>query len=267
MPEQHQIDSLWHELLTTGEPNKHKKFRRIFAAIPSSPRCQMCNAPYTGIGGFFMKTLFNKKPFNKNPKFCGVCADFAVSHRGGAEIELTMLFADIRGSTTIAEKMSPLEFSRLLNRFYAAANSVLVESDAFIDKMVGDEVIGLYLPGFAGQDHAMKGINAAVELLKATGHEDSNGPWAPVGIGVHTGVAYVGTVGSHDTVSDVTALGDAMNVTARLSSAARQGEILMTHEAARISGIATSGLEERDLALKGKTESTKVFVRRIGRAS
>lgn len=264
MPQPHEIEALWRELLTTGEPGKSRRHRHFFRLIPSSPRCQMCNAPFSGFGGFAMKTFFGKSPSNKNPKFCCICSDFSANYRGGAEVELTMLFADVRGSTTIAEGMSASEFSRLMNRFYAASNQVLVESDAFIDKLVGDEVIGLYLPGFAGADHARKAVDAAIGLLHATGCRRPDGAWLPVGVGLHTGVAYVGTVGTKDTVTDVTALGDAVNITARLASAAGPGEILLTASVAAAAAVDTTGLVSRRLELKGRSEAVEVHVLAIG---
>src|SRR5262249_55990662 len=157
------------------------------------------------------------KRSNKNPNVCNHCEQFALKNPGGAEIELSMLFADVRGSTSLAEKMSPSEFSQLLNRFYRVANKVFVRTDAMIDKLVGDEVIGLYIPGLAGKDHARLAIQAAQELLHETGHSGSGEPWLPVGVGVHTGTAFVGAVGSADAFTDFTALGDNVNITARLA--------------------------------------------------
>lgn len=255
-------EALWHSLLTQGETDSRKQ-RHFFRLIPSSPRCQMCNAPFTGFGGFLMRTFYRKTPSTKNPKFCGFCESFVKANRGGAEVQLTMLFADVRGSTTIAEKMGAAEFSRLMNRFYAAANRVLVDHDAFIDKLVGDEVIGHFLPGFAGEGHSRKGVDAAKELLNATGHNDSSGPWLPVGVGLLTGIAYFGTVGTVDTFSDVTALGDSVNVTARLASAAGPGEILVTDDTAKAADIDVTGLEVRKLDLKGRTEPVSVYVLKV----
>ena len=80
-----------------------------------------------------------------------------------------------------------------MNRFYKAASEVLVETDAYVDKFVGDEVIGLYLPVFTGSKHAALAIDAARRILKATGHQGPEGAWIPVGVGVHTGTPYVGT--------------------------------------------------------------------------
>ena len=95
-----------------------------------------------------------------------------------------------------------------MNRFYAATTDVLVKTNAFIDKLVGDEVIGIYLPIFTGPNHARPATQAALDLLRATGHGDRGGPWLPVGVGVHTGRAFFGTVsGAEGTFSDFTALG------------------------------------------------------------
>jgi adenylate cyclase len=164
----------------------------------------------------------------------------------------------------MAEGMTPLEFSQLMNRFYSVTTDVMVKSDALIDKLVGDEVIGLYLPGWAGSEHARLAVQAAEDLLRATGHGEPDGPWLPVGAGVHTGVAYVGTVsGTEGTVADLTALGDAVNTTARLASNAATGEVLITEAAYAAAGMKREDLERRQLDLKGKTEPVSVRVIRI----
>jgi adenylate cyclase len=180
---------------------------------------------------------------------------FAKRYPGGTELEISMLFVDVRGSTRMAEGMSPASFSQLMNRFYKAATDVLIRTDAVIDKLVGDEVIGLYLPLFTGPNHARPAVEAAQELLLATGHGDDQGPWLPIGIGVHTGVAFVGTVGGAEgTVSDITALGDNVNVTARLASVAAPGEALISEVTYAAGGIDLGVLESRQLELKGKSE-------------
>jgi adenylate cyclase len=150
--------------------------------------------------------------------------------------------------------MSPASFGRLMNRFYKAATDVLIRTDAVIDKLVGDEVIGLYLPIFTGPNHARPAVLAAKELLVATGHAEAEGPWLPIGIGVHTGLAFVGTVGGAEgTVTDITALGDNVNVTARLASVAAPGEALISEAAYSAGGVDLGELESRQLELKGKS--------------
>jgi adenylate cyclase len=171
-----------------------------------------------------------------------------------------MLFADVRGSTTLAEQMSALEFSRLINRFYTVATHVLIQSDAMVDRLMGDEAIGLFIPAFSGPEHPRRAVEAAQELLKQTGHHDPKGPWLPVGIGVHTGPAYVGVVGDEGSPMDFTALGDSVNTTARLASAAGAGEILVSEAACAAAAWNTAGLEHRQLELKGKSEPIGVRV-------
>ena len=128
---------------------------------------------------------------------------------GGAEVELSLLFADIRGSTGLGERLRPAEFSALLGEFYRLAANAIVGNEGVVDKFVGDEAIGLFIPGFSGADHAVKAIAAGRAILKAAGRADASPSGAiPVGAGVHTGIAYVGSLGSSEQISDFTALGD-----------------------------------------------------------
>lgn len=242
------------------EPSPYRTIRRIQSRIPSSPRCKFCAAPFAGPGAVIMR-LLGRAPWAKNPKYCGNCFSMLRQNHGGAEVVCSLLFADVRGSTPLAERMSPKEFTRLMGRFYDTATSVLVDRDAFVDKFVGDEVIGIFIPALAGESHAGRAVDAAQELLKATGHGETGDPWVPVGVGVNTGTAYVGSVGEgHDT--ELTAMGDVVNTTARLSAAAAQGEILVTEAAAASAGLSGDGLERRSLTLKGKTQPTEVLVLR-----
>ena len=201
-------------------------------------------------------------PWDKNPKYCRGCYQDIDANHGGAEIELSMLFADVRGSTGIAEGMAAREYSRLLNRFYETATRLLVDREAVVDKFVGDEVVGLFVPGMAGLDHASKAVDTAVSLVIATGHGSRGGPWLPIGVGVHTGVAFVGSVGDQG-VTDFTALGDAVNAAARVAALAGPGEVLVTRAAAESANVADGG-EWRHLALRGRAEPVDVLVLRPG---
>jgi adenylate cyclase len=253
-------EEMWRGLLLGTDP-RYARARGWLKHVPSEPRCKMCAAPFGGIGQPLMR-LLHRDPWAKNPLYCTLCFNVLDAHRGGAEIEASFLFADVRGSTALAEGMSPTEFRRQLNRFYEAATRILVEHDAIVDKFVGDEVIGLFIPALAKDAHAERAIEAAQALLRATGHGDPGGPWLPVGAGVHTGVAFIGSVGQPP-VTDLTALGDVVNTTARLASAAGTGEILVTGAAATASGYDTTALERRQLDLKGKRDSTPVVVIRV----
>jgi adenylate cyclase len=249
---------MWRNILLGTDP-RFAKTRAWLKHVPSEPRCKMCAAPFSGVGRPLMH-LLHRDRWAKNPLYCGFCFSVLEAHHGGAEIEASFLFADVRGSTALAEGISPTEFRRQLNRFYETASRILVSHDAIVDKFVGDEVIGLFVPALAGDRHASLAIEAATTLMRATGHDQPGGPWLPIGAGVHTGVAFVGSIGEPP-VTDLTALGDVVNTTARLASAAATGEILVTEAAAAAaSAFETLNLERRQLELKGKREATSVFV-------
>src|SRR4029078_1809071 len=126
-------------------------------------------------------------------------------------------FAAVRRSAWVAEVMTAAEFRALMSRFYATATEILIDHEAVVDKFVGDEVVAIFIPAMAAAEHARRAIDAALALLRATGNDRAQ-PWAPIGIGVNTGVAYVGAVGTAEHV-EFTALGDAVNVAAPLASA------------------------------------------------
>jgi adenylate cyclase len=202
--------------------------------------------------------LIGKGPWPKNPKYCGSCFKQLTQHHGGAEIDCSLLFADVRGSTPLGEKLRPTEVRDLMERFFDSAARVLVDHDAIVDKFVGDEIIGIFVPALTGELHAQRAIQAAQALMIETGNDQPD-PWVPIGAGVHSGIAFVGSIGSGPHV-ELTAMGDRVNVAARLASAAGAGEILVTSDAAQAARLDRAGLERRYLALKGKSEITSVFV-------
>jgi adenylate cyclase len=247
-------EEFWRDFLSGGHSKEHAA-RRVLKLIPQDPRCRLCAAPFSGVGAPLMR-LIGKTPSDKNPNWCASCFKFMTDHHGGAEIECTLLFADIRGSTALAEGMPPAEFRQLMDRFYDTAAGVVFEHDGIVDKFVGDELVAMFFPLLSGTRHAARGVDAAGELFRATGHADPGGPWVPLGAGVHTGMGWVGAVGA-GTHTTLTVLGDAVNTTARLASVASVGEILVTTDAATAAGL-DSSLERKLLDLKGKQEPVQV---------
>jgi adenylate cyclase len=245
----------------TGEHRGLVGFRRAFRSIPTSPRCKLCAAPFGGAGGAVLRHFgFGRLP--GNPSICTNCIkDFRKGGATGAEIPITLLFADVRGSTAIAERVRPAEFRAFLDRFYTIGTDTILYGDGLVDKLVGDEVIGLFFGGVSGPQHAAKAIAAAIELLARASSNDASptGP-IPVGAGVHTGEAYVGATGPAGAVDDFTALGDVVNTTARLASTAAQGELLVTLAAAEAAGHPIDGLERRSLEVRGRQEPVEVVV-------
>jgi adenylate cyclase len=249
----------WHDFLSGTHPHLQDKSPLRF--IPSNPRCKLCKAPFGRPGGLLLRR-YGFAPWAKNPKICGRCFKGLQEHAAmcpgdpdgtevrGAEVELSMLFADVRGSSKLARQQSALEFTQLMDRFYRASSDVLVEHDAIIEKFVGDEVVGLFLPFLAGPDHAARAVEAARALFEATGYGSAEGPWVPLGAAVHSGSAFVGVVGGQDG-RDFTALGDPMNIAAHLASQAAAGEILVTRSVVDRTQLVEADLEARHVSLKG----------------
>jgi adenylate cyclase len=248
--------------ILTGEDPGMARFRNAMRHFPSSPRCKLCAAPFEGIGGTVFKRIGFAR-FPGNPAICASCIkDFRKKGLSGAEIPVSLLFADVRGSTGIAEGMRPAEFRAFLDGFYRIGSEVILGHDGLVDKLVGDEIIGLFFGGITGPRHTKAAIEAAIELVSRLGRPDASptGP-IPIGAGVHTGEAYVGTTGPAGAVDDFTALGDVVNTTARLASTAAAGEILVTvAAAAEAAEHAIDGLERRNLEVRGRHEPVDVVV-------
>jgi adenylate cyclase len=266
--EKKQISEVWHTYLTTGGDVKsmrlpwfeHPFFKPIYRALPSEPRCHICYIPFNGVGGFIARRLLDVRPSPMNPHFCNTCERFAERFPGGAEVEVTILFADIRGSTALAERMGKQEYSDLIHRFYIAGTKPLYRNNALIEKFIGDGLTAFFPPAFAGPNHAQSAIKAGREILGATGHGRGKTPWIPVGVGVNTGTAYIGSVKMEGGRADITLLGDVVNTTARICSEAAAGELLVGDAAMQMAGLSKEEHELRNLSLRGKQQTVDAWV-------
>jgi adenylate cyclase len=252
MDEHNPHQAVWHAIFAVGHPDL-KKYQRFNQRLPSPPRCKLCYAPYRGVGSLLMR-LQGRAPSNKNPRYCSRCDIFLRKFPGGAEVETTIMFIDVCNSTALAESMGPIKFSRLMQRFYTATFPVLNQSDGFILDVRGDGLLAVYPPGFSGEDHAAKALAAARGLL---GLDIAEG--VQLRIGVHTGIAYLGTMtGTEAGVEDVTVLGDAANVAARLCAIAAMGQALASQAALEAAGLPILDDALRHIEIKGRTETVPV---------
>jgi adenylate cyclase len=231
----------------------------MFALIPSPWRCKFCNAPFRGPAAGAFRWI-GYSPSRKNPNICARCIERAPE--GGALVPLSVFFADVRGYTSIAEQLTSVEATLLLNRFYAAASRALLTQEAVLGQIAGDEVMALFVPGLAGSSYPSKAVEAGIELLHGIGYGASEGNWLEVGVGICSGEEFVGNVGGGG-FKDFTALGDVTNTAARLQGMARGGEILMcssTYEAVR---ERYPDAEQVELELKGKGAPVRGFRLRV----
>jgi adenylate cyclase len=251
------VGNVWWFWFSTNAFAVDKSLRRVMRTLPRDPRCKFCNTPFQGFGGMLARVLFRKQRSALNPRYCNLCEIASREFPGGAEVEMSILFIDIRGSTALSEKMSPTEFSQLINRFYSAATKEIIEEDGLVEKLAGDEVAAFWGAGFAGPDYVKRTIKVAQNLLRVMERQK-----IPVGIGVHAGIAYFGAMGTAEGLTDISAKGDEVNTAARLASKAAQGEIVVSEQALQKAGMDGGQLESRSLELKGIRELVQVRVMR-----
>jgi adenylate cyclase len=241
----------WAKVLFDGHASLVRA-RHMFRYLPSAPRCKVCNNPFGGMAGrVFAAAGF--RPSRKNPNLCSRCCDALPA--GGAEVDIAVLFADVRGSTALGERSGIADFAALLNRFYAVATRTLLRHDAVIDKLIGDEVMAFFVQGISGPSYRQRAVMAGIDLLRAVGYGTGEAPWLQLGVAVNAGVAYVGNVG--EAVVDFTALGDPVNVAARMQQHASGGELLVAH------GVADQLMARaprRTLTLRGHEQPIETFV-------
>jgi adenylate cyclase len=172
---------------------------------------------------------------------------------GGAEVDTGVLFADMRGFTSLSEGRSPEDMAHLLNRFYRAAREALIDRGAIVDKLVGDQVMALFVPGLAGPSYLEKMADAAEDLLQRVGYTAGEQPWLAVGVGLDCGLAFVGNLGSGE-VKDFTAIGDVVNTAARLQAQAQAGQIVVSERFYQRLPGRYPDARPVELDLKGKAE-------------
>lgn len=156
---------------------------------------------------------------------------------GGSSQNITILFADIRGFTRISEHAPPEKIVNLLNRYFSAMTEIIFAHGGTLDKYLGDGLMALFGAPTATPDDASNALNAAVAMqrrLMGINRElrEEGFPEIGVGMGLHTGEAIVGYIGS-DRRSEYTAIGDTVNTSSRLESNARGGEILISDATAQ----------------------------------
>ncbi len=172
---------------------------------------------------------------------------------------MSLLFADVRGSTTLAEKMSPADFSASLDGFFEISFDAVDSEDGVVDHIVGDGVMAMWVPGFVGPEHPRHALAAGRKLVSRVANLGSS---FPVGVGVHTGIGFAGVVGMPGAY-DFTVLGDVPNTAARLGSAALGGELAMSDAVVKAAEVDTGSLERRCLDLKGNADPFLAWIERV----
>jgi class 3 adenylate cyclase len=187
---------------------------------------------------------------------------------GGANQTVTVLFADIRGFTALSERENPERVVRLLNRYFSAMSEIIFAHGGTLDKYIGDGLMAIFGAPNATPDDALNAVKAAVamqrRLMMLNGElvAEQLSP-VSVGIGLHTGVATIGYIGS-DKRSEYTAIGDTVNLAARLESNALGGQILVSEATAAAINGAFPLLAHEPLSVKNRVQPVNLFELNLG---
>jgi adenylate cyclase len=174
----------------------------------------------------------------------------------GARVSLTLLFSDVRGFTSFTERNPPERVVESLNRILNAQTEIIHRSGGDVDKYVGDEVFAL----FSGVDHAFRACHAALEIQREiTRAEGTAYGGLSVGIGVDTGEVILGMIGSEKR-ADYTVIGDHVNFAARLCSAARPAQVIVSEATWKAADRKVPAKGPYRVQVKGKSEPQRVYI-------
>ena len=262
-------ERIWRRIFRDGDARLHR-YRRAVAWLPAPPRCNVCHVPFAGAGGAIMR-LCGAEASHRNARYCNRCERVMQEHPGATDLQLAIVFADVRGSTTLAERAEHggdrAAYVRRIRAFAAAVRRVLEQTDGFVVDVVGDEVVGAYPPGLCGPGYATLAISAARRLARL-GAGGPGGAPLPFGVGVETGEVFLGNRFSaeehpaEDERAKVRLIGDHVNVAARLASAAAAGEALVSDATMAAATVRPLGLERRRIDVAGRDAPVDVHVLR-----
>lgn len=187
---------------------------------------------------------------------------------GGVNQQVTVLFADIRGFTALSEKEKPEKVVGLLNRYFSVMTEIIFEHGGTLDKYIGDGLMAIFGAPTASEEDALNAVKAAVTMQKrlttlntellSEGYGNVS-----IGIGLHTGEATIGYIGSNKR-SEYTAIGDTVNLASRLESNASGGQILMSEATAAASGNLIPVNVREPLTVKNRVQPVDVLEVRWG---
>jgi adenylate cyclase len=182
---------------------------------------------------------------------------------GGEIKEVTVLFSDIRGFTKLSEELPPNEVVGMLNEYFSEMTRIVFKNGGTVDKFIGDALIVVFGSAIPHPDDPLRAVKTAIEMQAAM--KEINAQWKKqkrktfqIGIGVNTGEVLYGNVGSEQRM-ELTVIGDAVNLAARLADVAAGGEVLLSGTSWEAAGGRVSGEKMLPLQIKGKKDAVEVY--------
>jgi adenylate cyclase len=213
--------------------------------------------------------LFGVKPSRMNPNICTMCEETPkwlssfVEKRKNKPIPATVLFADIQGYTDISQALDQPNLAYLLSNFYESCSSVIWERDGIIGKLIGDAVLAIFNFPITRQNHVKQAVWSGIELqkkckeIKARFTKQEEGISIGVRVGIHTGDVFIGDIGQ--ACRDFTAVGEVVNLAARLQGAANTCEVLVSESVYQFVKDDFPKAQSRVCTLKGIKDPVTVY--------
>lgn len=238
--------------------------------MKSTTICQGCweqrhvPIPIRGPLSVLFKSVGIKKS-QMHPNLCTICESNFTSVKKQKQISIatTILFADLRGYTSLSQQVDAAKMNTLLQRFYDQCARAVWERDGIVNKFIGDAVLAVFNFPLVRASHAKNAVQAALEIqnnCRTLKTESGLGEKDPVGIGmgIHTGECSIGEVGT--AYRDFTVIGSVVNLASRLQGAAAPGEIIVTGEVYRQVKEDYPAAQKKTFSLKGFEKATEGFV-------
>jgi class 3 adenylate cyclase len=214
--------------------------------------------------------MFGIRPSRMNPNLCTICETMftKVKRRKQITIPATVFFADLRGYTSLSQEAASENVVGMLHEFYDECAAAVWERDGIVNKFIGDAVLAIFNFPIVREDHVRQAVIAATELQRRCSEQkqlrmiNADGMECPVGVGVgiHTGMASIGEVGT--AYKDFTIIGPVVNMASRIQGAARPGEILVTEDVYKQVDDLFPAAEGGTYQLKGIENPVKAYALR-----
>src|SRR5262245_46356214 len=222
--------------------------------------------PLRGIAALPFRA-FGIRRSRMNPNICTICEMMftKVMRARKVSIDVTVLFADLRGYTALSQSLPEDQIATLLDVFYDECASAIWEYDGLLNKTIGDAIVAIFNCPIRQPEHAARALNAAREIQRrcrarhgmAVGSADGDGKALGIGIGIDSGMVSFGEFGrSH---RDLTAIGTVVNTASRAQTAAQAGQILVTRAVRDRCAPDFAGSEGRLYTLKGLSEPAELY--------
>lgn len=211
--------------------------------------------------------LFGMKLSRMNPNLCDTCESHFTDIMKTKQISLpaTVLFADIRGYTSLSQLTDSQEVSTLLGGFYDRCADAIWKRDGIVNKLIGDAIFAVFNFPITRKDHVEQAVYAGLELQKKcmemkslSGRPSANEVDFGIGVGIHTGDVSVGEIGQ--LCRDFTVIGEVVNLGSRLQGAAKPGEVVLSEAVYEKVKYEFPGILAQTFALKGINQPVRAYI-------